>query len=343
MLILVKGPIPAVQYGDSPLRQGAGVIDVTRAIGGYSKFQVLPAKLSFNDTNNFNEEQTITIYNEANQENEFELYHTPSLTANGYSLKNNSNYTPTEPIGLYGYNDSVALVEFSETKLVIAAGESVQVRVRIEPPTLFKADSGVMYGGYIMIKSTSRDGEEMSVPYFGMIGNMKDLPIMDRSSNPSPVAPFTFPAIGNANASGTVDPEGTGEFFIKYTNTSIIGSPYILTRLLTGTRLLQIQVLNKRGRVIGDVPMDGSRTYMMRNTLYPSEYSTAFHSWPWTGQYVPKDVTISGTNKDYTPKVVKNGVYRLKVKGLRVFGNPRRKGDWDEWTSPKLKLTISSS
>lgn len=334
MDIIVKEPISAIHYGDSPIRQGAGVVDVAQAIGGYEQFHVSPAKLSFNDTANFIQEQVITIYNHnTEKESTFYLSHLPSLTATGYSLDNTSDFTPLEPVNLFGQNNSTATIRFSETKLVVPAGESVQVRVRIQPPPIFTSDSHAIYGGYIGINNAT-------VPYIGMIGNMIDLPILDRSTNPSVAAEFTFPAIGLTNGTGTLKSNETGHFHIQKKYSAELQGPYILVRLLTGTSILQIQVLNKYGRVIGDVPMDGSRSYMMRNTLAVTEYSFAFYTWNWSGDYVPKDATLSGTNGGYEPELVKSGEYRLKVKGLRVFGDIKKNEDWDEWVSPRIQLKI---
>lgn len=332
--IIVKEPISAVHYGDSPIRQGAGVVDVTHAIDGYEQFHVSPAKLSFNDTLHFIKEQVLTVYNhdDKNQAT-FYLDHLASLTATGYGM-NSSNVTPTEPVSLYGgHQDSVATVEFSHTKLVVPAAQSVQVRVRIQPPTKFKSESHAIYGGYLRIRN--EQDQVATVPYIGMKGNMVDLPILDRSTKPSMAAPYTFPAIGFTNGTGTLNPKETGYFHIRKENPSPFQGPYVLVRLLTGTSILQIQVLDKHGKVIGDMPTDGSRTFMMRNTLTTTEYTNAFYSWNWNGVYVPKDVTLTGTNGGYEPHMVKSGEYRLKVRGLRVFGK-----EWDEWISPRIQIKI---
>jgi hypothetical protein len=124
MVIIVNQPISAVHYEDSPIRQGAGVVDVVQAIGGIEQFHVTPAKLSLNDTANFEKENYITIYND-NTEKDLTVYisHLPSLTATGYSLTNQSNFTPVEPVGLYAHNDSAASVKFSNSKLVVPKGK----------------------------------------------------------------------------------------------------------------------------------------------------------------------------------------------------------------------------
>jgi hypothetical protein len=359
MVIIVNEPVSAVHYEDSPIRQGAGVIDVAQAIGGYEQFHVTPAKLSLNDTANFMKKHEITIYNHnPSQDMVFYISHLPSLTATGYSLTNLSNFTPVEPVGLYARNNSAASLQFSETRLVVPALKSATVSVHIEPPTnVFTSESHALYGGYISI-STSEDnhqhqhhkenkkGEERTatIPYFGMIGNMKDLPILDFSTNPSPAAKYTFPSIGLANGNSTLKPDEIGHFHIQNQNGTITGGPYILARLLTGTAILQIQVMDKNNEIIGDVPVrafDAPRTYMMRNTLYTTEYSSSFYSWNWAGEYVSKDSTLllsNTTNEE--PKTLNSGEYRLKLRALRVFGNHLNHKDWDEWITPKLMLKV---
>lgn len=345
MVIIVKGPISAIHYGDSPIRQGAGVIDVAQAIKIYNQFHVLPAKLSLNDTRHFEKDQVITVYNQnAEKEATFQIAHVPSLTVTGYTLSDNmTNYTPREPIGLYGQNHSAANVTFNATRLVIPAGQSLQVRVHIQPPQTFSLESHALYGGYISITDeASPQQHKATIPYFGMVGNMHDLPILDRSSNPSPAAQYTFPSIGLANGRDILKPNDVGHFHIQHrANASAIGGPFILARLLTGTKILQFQVISeKNDQVIGDVPIDETRYYMMRNTLFPTEYSKAYYTWQWQGNYVPANVTLTGSNQGYEPAMLTSGTYRLKLRGLRVNGNMDSKLDWDEWTSPKLLLKI---
>jgi hypothetical protein len=169
-----------------------------------------------------------------------------------------------------------------------------------------------------------------------MVGNMNDLPILDHSTNPSSGAMYTFPSIGLADGNTTLKSDQVGHFHIR----NGIGGPYILARLLTGTAKLQIQIMDKNNETVGDIPNDGTRNYMMRNTLYLTEYSNAFYSWNWAGQYVSKDASLTTNNNNEQAKILKSGEYRLKLRGLRVFGNIDKKKDWDEWISPKLMLNI---
>lgn len=315
---------------------------------GYEQFGVSPAKLSFNDTDNFNSEgQTITIENREGNDLTVHVSHVPSLTATGYNLQLTSNktaleantykaFTPVQPIGLYSQNNSVATLNFSESTIVVPAGKSVEVRVQVQPPTdTFSEDSHALYGGFISVKS---ENTEASIPYIGMIGNMKDLPILDRSTKPCPAAPYPFPSIG-FETGAILDDDKEGNFNLKFNNqtNTTTGGAYVLARLLTGTPILQIQVIDdKSGEVIGDVPIDATRTWMIRNTLSVTESTTAYSSWMWPGNYISKDITLTGSNGNEDPKYVEDGTYRLKLRALHVYGDRSNNDDWDEWTSPKL-------
>ncbi|KAI8968935.1 peptidase S8/S53 domain-containing protein [Mycotypha africana] len=355
----VQRPIPASPYADSPIRQGAGIVNVAQTIRGYQQFHVSPAVLNLNDTAHFNNGRKITIYNH-NLEDDLSLTigHQPSLTATGYALKEHEqeNYTPTEPVGLYAGNEtSVANVRFSKEKIVIPAGQTATVYVRIEPPTkLFRPEDHVIYGGFITFQKIDHDSIKndikekktitAQIPYFGMIGNMRDIPILDRTANVSIEAPYKFPSIGLPNGNFTIsNREDSGSFRIHYDKEiqAMAGGPYVLTRLLMGTEELQILVLDGEGKkVIGELPPNPSRSFMMRNTLGITEYSNTFYSWYWAGDYIP--LNNKRKRKGQHVKVLKSGEYRLQVRALRVFGDRKHKKDWDQWISPKLILDINA-
>ncbi|KAI8646633.1 peptidase S8/S53 domain-containing protein [Parasitella parasitica] len=343
----VRGPISASQYGDSPIRQGAGVVDVSQAIQGFKQFHVSPAKLSLNDTAHSQSllQQEITIFNHHTTSLVFRISHQPSLTVTGYSLRGgNQSFAPIEPVGLYaGNQSSVATMHFDKTSLAIAAGESAKVLVRIEPPSkVFTMENHVLYGGYIVISSTA--SSQASVPYFGMLGNMKDLPVLDRSNQPSQLAPYQFPSIGLADGKSIVKDNSIGHFNVTYYPESKMstGGPTVITRLLTGTALLQLQILDKNGSYVGDVPMTDARRYMMRNTHGVTEYSVPYYVWYWSGDYTPKDSSLEST-AEVEPRLLRSGEYRLVVRALKVFGSVHSDADFDSWTSPRLKLDITTA
>ncbi|PHZ14411.1 subtilisin-like protein [Rhizopus microsporus ATCC 52813] len=334
----VRPPISDLQYGDSPIRQGAGVVDVAQATRGLGLFHALPTYLSFNDSAHFKQRQTITFYNHDLHALVIELSHQPSLTATGYSAK--SNDTPSEPVGLYSRNHSVSAIHFSKRTLTIPPGQSASITVQLEPPTdTFSESTHAIYGGYII--ASAKGGIEASVPYLGMIGNMKDLPILDHLSAHNSFG-FPFPAIGYPSGNATVEKGKLGHFTLRKQGNQTTGGPFVVARLLTGTPLLQIQVI-KNNKVIGDVPFDDSvgphRTWLQRNTLTFTESSYPYYSWQWNGNYIPKDATLKDTN-EHEKSQVKSGIYQLKIRALKVFGDKKNKHDWDEWISPKFMLKV---
>ncbi|CEG68030.1 hypothetical protein RMATCC62417_04365 [Rhizopus microsporus] len=334
----VRPPISDLQYGDSPIRQGAGVVDVAQAMQGLGLFHASPTYLSFNDSAHFKQHQAITFYNHDQHALVIELSHQPSLTATGYSAK--SNDTPSEPVGLYSRNHSVSAIHFSKRTLTIPPGQSASVTVQLEPPTdTFSESTHAIYGGYII--ASAKGGIKASVPYLGMIGNMKDLPILDHLPAHNSFG-FPFPAIGYPSGNATVEKGKLGHFTLWKQGNQITGGPFVLARLLTGTPLLQIQVI-KNNKVIGDVPFDDSvgphRIWLQRNTLTFTESSNAYYAWQWNGNYIPKDVTLKDTN-EHDKSQVKSGIYQLKIRALKVFGDRKNKHDWDEWISPKFMLKV---
>ncbi|KAI8328345.1 peptidase S8/S53 domain-containing protein, partial [Blakeslea trispora] len=337
----VRTPISDSQYGDSPIRQGAGVVDVAQAIDGFQQFHVTPAKLSFNDSAHFDSQKhIITIHNHhSNKALTFHIDHDPSLTVTGYSTEE-SSLAPSEPIGLYNHDNSVATISFSKAVVTVPAGKSVDIRLHVKPPTdTFKPSLHVIYGGFVSVSTGSL---RANIPYIGMIGNMSDLPILDRTSKPSLYAPYPFPSIGLSDGVTTLTNNQTAHINIRQNENEPFGSGgvFVLTRLLLGTPVLQFQVLNaKTNKIVGDVPMSSNSTprkWMSRNTNTITESSSVYYSWYWSGEYVPRDSTL--TNEIHKVKVVKSGQYRIKIRALRVFGNPSQKNDWEEWVSPKLTL-----
>ena len=313
------------QYGDSPIRQGAGLVSVVRAIQGYEQFHVSPSKLSFNDTEHFEETQTITISNNGDKHLTFNLVHGPALSVQGYDTKNASNSTPVEPISFSTNDNSIASITFeNQQHIQVAAGESVEIQVTCKPPTAFADDSHAIYGGYIGIETADKS-LAASVPYVGMVGNMAQLPILDRSTN----GVYPFPSIGNYD--GTILKENeTGKF------TPLL-QPTILVRLLTGTPLLDLQVVQEKDdKVIGSIPFDEldqnqNRAWLPRNTRTMTSSSSVFQQYKWDGQYQP-----TKGNERY----VKTGTYRIRVRALHVFGDRENDQDWDEWISPPLYMDM---
>ncbi|ORZ01661.1 peptidase S8/S53 domain-containing protein [Syncephalastrum racemosum] len=314
-----KAPVATTaSTGDSPLRQGAGVINYERALA--QPFRISPAKLSFNDTEHINATQTLTIYNNGETDLKMHLVHGPALTVTDYASKDD---TPLEPIRFAKSTSETAKVAFDDADVTVPAGSSVKVQVHVTPPS--GLPDHAIYGGYIGFETRSMAA---SVPYIGMVGSMADLAILDRSNK---YDPYPFPSIGYPN--GTIV-QGEGYFAI---NDSTEAYPVVLARLLTGTPLLELQVLDQHQKVLGVVPYDlageTTREWLPRNTRSATSSSKIFDNWSWSGEY---------TTADGKENWVEPGLYYLRMRALHVFGDRSNDDDWDTWTSPKLHMARSS-
>ncbi|KAI8086543.1 peptidase S8/S53 domain-containing protein [Halteromyces radiatus] len=292
---------------DSPLRQGAGLIQVYDTI--QQNVHITPGQFSFNDTSsNQYKTQTFTITNHGSKTVSYQISNNVSLSVVPYDLAT-SGYTYIQPIN---YTTAAAKLRISKKSIKVAPGKSVKVKVSVIPPHT-DVKQHIMYGGYVQLKSSNKkNGLDLSIPYFGVVGRQKDLPIFDQD----------FPYL-SSNSNGTVAYEKNETFVL---NRSKKAEAYIITRLLSGTALLQGDVVDvKSHKVIGKAFPD--QTYLARNTLNPTEQAQSI---PWDGSYYK-----SGNKPIPVPK----GTYEITVRALHIFGNPKKQADFDTWTSGHIRVT----
>lgn len=245
---------------------------------------------------------------------QYQISNNVSLAVAPYDLAK-SGYTYTQPIS---YTTDAAKLRISKKSIKVAPGKSVKIKVSVIPP---KSDpkKHIMYGGYVQLKSSNKkNGLDLSIPYFGVVGHQKDLPIFDAD----------FPYL-SSDADGKVAYE-KGDTFVLHQR-SKNAYAFIITRLITPTALLQADVIDaKTKKVIGKAFPD--QTYLARHTLNPGEQAQALR---WDGTYLPKSSKPSSMNGIPVPQ----GTYNLKVRALHVFGNPKSDKDFDAWTSGPINVT----
>jgi hypothetical protein len=89
------------------------------------------------------------------------------------------------PLATPRYQISQANVTFEKSSIELSANESIQLPVQIQQPPRSASTEHIIYGGYLKIMSRSIDDtieevEDLSyVPFFGTVGNQRDLPIID--------------------------------------------------------------------------------------------------------------------------------------------------------------------
>ncbi|KAI8060238.1 peptidase S8/S53 domain-containing protein [Gongronella butleri] len=295
---------------DTPLRQGSGLVQVYDTIT--RSVHVSPAQISFNDTSsNKYKSHTVTVTNHGKTTVAYKISNNVSLSVVPYDIPK-YGYGYLSPIN---YSTDAAKLHLSRKTIKVAPGKSVKINVKVIPP---KTDpkKHIMYGGYVQLTATSPNGKNVAVPYFGVVGRQKDLPIFDEQT------PFL-----STKADGSVEIPSNKTLVLKEAHGKR-ATIYFITRFVTPSALFQVQVVDaKTGKVIGAAIRD--QKYVARNTFEPDNQITPF---AWNGRYFP---THGSQTK---AKDLKKGTYKLKFQALHIFGNPKKDHDFDHWTSGKIQI-----
>lgn len=176
-------------------QQGAGLLQVHDA--AHAKTLLSTSGLSFNDTDNFISEAEFTIENQDEEEVTYALSHIAAVTV----YASGEGDFRLAPFPNPTVNASASL-EFSGENITVGAGESVTVTVRPTPPSVDEIDEGRMavYSGFIALNGTN--GDALSIPYVGVAGSMRSLPIFDTGSG-------SFMQYWDAQSAGMPVPENT--------------------------------------------------------------------------------------------------------------------------------------
>lgn len=292
---------------DSPVRQGAGLVQVYDAIT--QKTHISPAQISFNDTTTTKyRTKTITITNRGSKTISYEVKNDVATGISPYDVAN-SGYTPLEP----AVNSvAKASLRFSTKAFKLAPGHSRKITVTVTPPKT-NPKNHVFYGGYIHIVSKNQaSGKDLKVPYFGVVGSQKDLPIYDDK----------FPLI--IDQSGN---EYTNTQTFTYDRNATKSFPTAVLRLLTPSKVINADLIDvKTNKVIG--AFQTGLTYVGRNFITVGQGTTVYTQLPWDGTYVPNSIA----NAPF-PIPAPSGTYKWRFSALKLMGNPSNKKDWEVWTS----------
>ncbi|PHZ14867.1 subtilisin-like protein [Rhizopus microsporus ATCC 52813] len=306
-----------------PLIQGSGLIQVFDAIR--EKVHVSPAHISFNDTASFSVYKKITLT--ISNENGYPLHVLFENIQSG-SIQMLPANTADYQLNKAQIDDGYFHVDLQFTPsstAVIPALASVKIDVTV----LINNHMMVyypfpMYGGFIVVKDALSKRALSSVPYFGVIGSMKDVPIFDKG----------YPYMASEK-----NITEKASFPYLFTLTRSKSRPTMVIRTMTGTARIEIRLLDKYGNPIG-VIHNGVHTYKARNGLANKRYT----KYKWTGDYK----AICNTGKyvrkykcDDTHEIrAKEGSYYLLLRALKHFGDPDNKDDWKEWKSGEIIVQV---
>ncbi|RSM17836.1 hypothetical protein CDV31_003262 [Fusarium ambrosium] len=293
-------PAPATQ-------QGGGIAQVFDA--AYTTIELSVESISFNDTDHFIGNKTFSVKNTGSSDVSLQLSHRKAPTM--YTLQ-----PDLFPLMAASFPNPIveewADISFSSSKINVPAGGSVDVTVTCTPPENVNGTLLPVYSGHIALTGSN---SSLVLPYLGVAGSMRDIPILQPSqvylANYNNEAPanktYTIPRPDPANPPLTDrgDQDTTPNVYIKPT---------------IGTAALHVDVLGggAKGDVLG-----------------------ALAGWPLL--YLPRSdqrAYVKGLLADGT--VLDEGVYSLRVSALRVFGDKAGKDDWDVVTTVPFNLKYES-
>jgi hypothetical protein len=292
-------------------QQGGGLIQAYDA--AYAKTTVSPSSLSLNDTDHFVKTREFKLKNTDKGKITYKITHVPAITM--YTLLGgNSIYVQPFP------NDAVAAsatVKLSETSVTLNGGQSKTIRVSPTPPEGLDAKRLALWSGYIVINGT--DGTSLSLPYQGLTGSLHSSVVLgaedtwiSKSTDKQfqPVAPnstFSIPAPGNSVANTTL--------------------PQLTVGMALGSRKIRADIVP----LTTCPPKNLTTTFEGIKTIgQPYSFPTLWaprgtNNFPWDGRL---------DSGNYAPP----GKYKFVVRALRIFGDEKKKEDWDVSTSPAFYI-----
>ncbi|PNY81292.1 S8 family serine peptidase [Deinococcus koreensis] len=296
---------PTAGYTDFVHRQGAGMINVVRAVGATAG--VTPSKLSLgeNETAGGSKTQTLTVTNRGTAAVTYTLSHQGALTsgkgASGY-------YTPTALL-------PGATASFSAPTVTVPAGSSASITVTITPTSA----NQTVYGGYVVFTPTGA-GTPLRVPYAGFQGDYQSLPILTGTKT-----------MARANADGSFTPISTPTTF------TMQGADYpsFLLHLDHFARTLKLDIVDAATMQPVHSQFFNASTdeYLPRNATPTGNFSFA-----WDGQ-VSWSRGFNGVGNTHDKrKPVPNGKYIVKITALKALGDASNPAHVETWSSPVITV-----
>ncbi|CAM1505058.1 Fc.00g106950.m01.CDS01 [Cosmosporella sp. VM-42] len=293
-------------------QQGGGLVQAYDA--AHAKTLLSPSSFSFNDTDHFVEVLNFTLSNTGSEEITYEISHVPAITM--YTLVDGSIYPdkfPNEPATEH------ANLNFSESKVTLGGGEHVVIEALPTAPEGLNAKRLPVWSGYIAINGT--DGTSLSLPYQGLTGSLHDSTVLGSKdtwiskSTDGAYRPIT------ANTTFILPPPGTA-------NTTEYTLPSLVWYLALGSSKLTADIIP------ANYTTNSTATLLHKSIGHPDAFPLVYNPmgsnhFDWTGEL---------GDGSYAPA----GLYKVVFRALRIFGDEKKKSDWDVSVSDVFGIKYSS-
>jgi subtilisin family serine protease len=303
-----QGPAPAPQ-------QGAGLIQVHDA--AYTTTLLSVSSLSFNDTANFEPNQSFTIQNLGDEDVTYEISHNPAVTMYTFEVGSPRPASFPNPI-----TTGTAQLDFSSSKVTVPAGQEVEISLTVTPPAGLDDQLLPIYSGFITISASN--GKVLTIPYQGAVGSMYNISEILHEG-------WVYLSTWTDSMLGQVPANTTFTIPQPLTPAPVSGVDYpaTLIELNTGSPLLRCDVIAL-----------GQHSLNTTNVLGIDIVGSLFD---FPKPYVPRRYFVSavtGTLEDGS--VLPEGSYAFLVRALRIFGDPTKAEDYQGHQMVPFSIKYSS-
>ncbi|CAO3595190.1 unnamed protein product [Absidia cylindrospora] len=244
------------------------------------------------------------------------------------------------------YRSTSGSVYFEPETIILGRQEKKNVTVRFEQPSMneLKYDkhgdivSPLVYGGFLQLRQISMDGDKSSlapalhVPYYGVLGKQRDLPIFDTVQG--------YPYIGYEYGTRMYpDKSHTSPSIIPTFNFGKDERLHLFIRLGSPTALLKCELIKSSNNQVMGYVSRFQNAWVPRNDNSLGNHHYTIH---WDGQvaldfrsslstsHAELRGSLSTPIKTYPADP---GVYRLRLSALKIFGSTDKNEDWETWDS----------
>ncbi|KIO16474.1 hypothetical protein M407DRAFT_33880 [Tulasnella calospora MUT 4182] len=301
----------------------------------YGHTIVTPGEILLKDSSHVSpKNHAITIKNTSKKAQTYKLTHVPAGTMNTFD--SHQQAIPGPALALSNNYAKVTFHKKSNT-VVVPPGESKKVTVDIYQPNGVDGKKIPVFSGFLKIESAS---DSVHVSYMGVVGKMKDLQVLDRTSDVFGVAmPFVAGAgkkitklkdAKDATSAKTNNLNNIQKGSKTYGWKSATDYPVIYYRYLAGASLVQIDLVKSDFKLKTPLPKAPTVGHLGDFIYEPRNTDGTLDENGWEEFRLETPTFWNGYSK------IKNGKYKILISALRIGGKLDNNSDYDIWLSPEI-------
>lgn len=304
----------------------------------FSNTSVSTSSIALNDSSNFQCSHTFSLTNKGPQPVTYRVQHLPAGSVSAFSPESKHGRIDSKiPTPTQNY----ASVQIEPQTFTLMPGNTQVVRAQFSPPVGLDPKDLYVYSGYISL-SSDVTCESHNVPYYGVLGSMKDQQIIDRGPSldvdKSGGSKYRFPhfVFSDNNRSSEVERP-------LVWNLQIHNHTTLLFRANFGSRYMRLDLVPYDARLsetLNGTNAAWKSTFRGINLLglIPTSDSELFSR---SGMQEVQELEWNATvlDKEYSkPRRIPGGRYKVLLRALKVTGNVTNEADFDTWLSPVIYL-----